>query len=72
MTDGLRDDQLERIVTAVETIESSLEILAGKRTMSRDAYERDRETRGYRRTSIREADRGGYRYRNCPARVRTG
>ena len=37
MTGGLRDDQLERIVTAVETIESSLEVLARKQTMTREA-----------------------------------
>ena len=45
MTGGLRDDQLERIVTAVETIESSLQVLARKQTMTREAYKRDQETR---------------------------
>lgn len=45
MTDALRDDQLERIVTAVETVETSLEILARKRAVSRESYKSDREMR---------------------------
>lgn len=45
MTTGLREDQLERIISAVETIESSLDILTRKRTVDRQTYKRDRETR---------------------------
>lgn len=44
MTEEMSEDDLSRIVTAVETIETSLGILAEKRTLGRDAYKRDRET----------------------------
>lgn len=45
MTDGLREDQLERILSAVETIESSVEILTRKQAVGRQSYNQDRETR---------------------------
>ncbi|MFB6228193.1 MAG: HepT-like ribonuclease domain-containing protein [Halobacteriales archaeon] len=41
---GLRDD-VERIVTSVETIEESLAVLSEKRTLDRAAYKRDADTR---------------------------
>lgn len=40
---GLREDELERIVGAVETIETSLEVLARKRTVARETDKQDRE-----------------------------
>lgn len=42
MTGDLTDDDVSRILTAVETIETSLGILAEKRTIDREAYKRDR------------------------------
>jgi uncharacterized protein YutE (UPF0331/DUF86 family) len=44
MSDELTDDDLSRILTAVETIETSLGILVEKRTLDRDGYKHDRET----------------------------
>lgn len=41
----LSDEDVERIVSAVETIEASLSVLAEKQTISRDRYHNDRETR---------------------------
>jgi hypothetical protein len=38
-------DDLERILDAVETIEVSLSVLAEKQSVSREAYQTDRETR---------------------------
>lgn len=43
MSDELADDDVSRILTAVETIETSLRIVAEKRTLDRDAYKHDRE-----------------------------
>jgi uncharacterized protein YutE (UPF0331/DUF86 family) len=40
----LSEDDLERVLAAVETIEGSLEILARKRPITREAYRNDRET----------------------------
>lgn len=46
MTDGLPTDRLERILDAVETIETSLGILVQKQqTTDREAYKNDPETR---------------------------
>jgi hypothetical protein len=39
------DDDIERIVSAAETIEESLSVLAAKQSMSRESYRADRETR---------------------------
>ena len=44
MTGALRDDDVERIVTSVETIEESLAIISEKRTLDRAAYKRDADT----------------------------
>jgi uncharacterized protein YutE (UPF0331/DUF86 family) len=44
MTEPLREDQLERVVTAVETIEESVGVLSEKRGVDRAAYKRDAET----------------------------
>lgn len=44
-TRSFPDDRLERILTAVSTIERSLGILARKQRVDREAYKRDRETR---------------------------
>ncbi len=41
----LSEDNVERIVRAVETIEVSLAVLSNKQSMSRDAYVADRESR---------------------------
>lgn len=41
----IAEDDLERIVDAVETIEASLSILAEKQSVSRETYRTDRETR---------------------------
>lgn len=41
----LSEADIERIVTAVETAEESLAVLADKQSLSRDAYRADRETR---------------------------
>jgi len=41
----LSESDIERIVTAVETAEASLAILADKQSLSREAYRADRETR---------------------------
>lgn len=39
------DDDLERILVAVETIEASLAVLAEKQSVSRETYRSDQETR---------------------------
>lgn len=44
-TDGFPADRLNRILTAVETIEESLGVLARKQPISRDAYKTDSDTR---------------------------
>lgn len=44
-SDEFGDDRLERILTAVETIEESLGVLARKQRVSRDDYENDSDTR---------------------------
>jgi len=41
----LSEADIERIVTAVETTEESLAVLADKQSLSREAYRTDRETR---------------------------
>jgi uncharacterized protein YutE (UPF0331/DUF86 family) len=41
----LSDDEIERIVSAVETMESSLEVLAEKQSLSREEYMTDRAAR---------------------------
>jgi len=41
----LSEDDIERIVSAVETIEASLAVLSDKQSLSREAYRSDRETR---------------------------
>lgn len=43
---GLPPDRLSRILTAVETIEESLGILARKQHRSREEYTADAETQG--------------------------
>ena len=43
--DGFPADRLERILTAVETIEKSLGILARKQQVGREDYKADPETR---------------------------
>lgn len=45
MGEELPDDDLSRILTAVETIEASIGILSDKRTLDREEYKQDRETR---------------------------
>jgi uncharacterized protein YutE (UPF0331/DUF86 family) len=44
-TDELPPDRLSRILTAVETIETSLGILAEKQRINRETYKTDTETR---------------------------
>lgn len=44
-TDELPADRLDRILTAVETIEESLGVLARKQRISREAYKADSDTR---------------------------
>lgn len=44
-TDGFPADRLSRILTAVETIEGSLGVLARKQRVSRDEYRTDSDTR---------------------------
>lgn len=44
-TDDFPTDRLNRILTAVETIEESLGVLARKQRISRDEYESDSDTR---------------------------
>ncbi|MCU4719317.1 hypothetical protein [Halapricum hydrolyticum] len=44
MSAELPDDDLSRILTAVETIETSIGILSDKRTLDCEEYKRDRET----------------------------
>ena len=44
-TDGFPADRLNRILTAVETIEESLGILARKQRVSREDYKADSDTR---------------------------
>jgi len=41
----LSEDDLERIVSAVETIEESLSVLVAKQSLSRETYRSDREQR---------------------------
>jgi hypothetical protein len=41
----LSEDDIERIVSAVETMEASLEVLAEKRSLSREEYTTDRAAR---------------------------
>lgn len=41
----LADDDVERILTAVGTIEASLAVLAGKQSLDRETYRTDRESR---------------------------
>ncbi|CCQ36827.1 DUF86 family protein [Natronomonas moolapensis 8.8.11] len=41
----ISDDDIERIVSAAETIEESLSVLAAKQSLSRESYRADRETR---------------------------
>jgi len=41
----ISDDDIERIVSAAETIEESLSVLAAKQSMSRESYRADRDTR---------------------------
>ena len=41
----LSEDNVERIVRAVETIEASLAVLSKKQSLSRSAYLIDRESR---------------------------
>lgn len=43
--DGFPPDGLNRILTAVETIEASLGVLASKQSVSREAYKGDSDTR---------------------------
>lgn len=45
MTNGLHDDQLNRILAAVDTIEASLGVLVRKQAVDRAAYKRDSDTR---------------------------
>ncbi|NUE01252.1 DUF86 domain-containing protein [Halorubraceae archaeon YAN] len=45
MTNEFPPDRLNRILTAVETIEESLGILARKQCISREGYKRDSDTR---------------------------
>lgn len=45
MPDGYPDHRIERVLLAVSTMEKSLEILAEKRVIDREAYKRERETR---------------------------
>lgn len=45
MTDDFPDDSLKRILTAVETIEESLGVLARKQRISRADYKNDSDTR---------------------------
>jgi len=42
--DAFPEDRLERILAAVETIEESLGVLAGKQDTSREEYKRDSDT----------------------------
>lgn len=44
-TDGSPADRLNRILTAVETIEESLGVLARKQQLSREAYKADSDSR---------------------------
>jgi len=41
----LSEDDLERIVSAVETIAESLSVLVAKQSLSRETYRSDREQR---------------------------
>lgn len=41
----LSESDIERIVTAVETVETSLAVLADKQSLSREVYRADREVR---------------------------
>ena len=41
----ISEDDLERIVSGAETIETSLSVLTAKQSMSRETYRADRETR---------------------------
>lgn len=43
--DSLPEDQLDRVLAAVETIEESLGILAEKREINRESYKTDSDTR---------------------------
>lgn len=43
--DAFPEDRLERILAAVETIEESLGVLAGKQDTSREEYKRDSDVR---------------------------
>ncbi|MFD1648006.1 type VII toxin-antitoxin system HepT family RNase toxin [Haloarchaeobius litoreus] len=43
--EGFPQDKLNRILTAIETLETSLGVLAEKQSVSRDTYDQDSDTR---------------------------